>query len=104
MTGRIGMLNAPIFHDSYPEGIRSYWRKINHYAPLEAMARVQEGRTPGPPWLRAFGRLGWQLLIRQGLLHGPAAWVWIAGQAYQEWLTTRLSHRRGRLEVGRGLA
>jgi glycosyltransferase involved in cell wall biosynthesis len=91
VSGSVGMLTSPIFHDSYPEGMRSYRRKIRHYARLEAMARVAEGRTPGHPWLRAFGRLGWQLFARRGLLHGPAAWVWIAGQAYQEWLTTRLS-------------
>jgi hypothetical protein len=28
------------------------------------------------------------LLWRRGLLDGPAAWLWIAGQAYQEWLVT----------------
>jgi glycosyltransferase involved in cell wall biosynthesis len=89
VSGRIGMLTSPIFHDSYPQGMRTYWRKIHHYARLEARARVAEGRTPGHPWLRAGGRLGWQLFARRGILHGPAAWAWIAGQAYQEWLTTR---------------
>jgi glycosyltransferase involved in cell wall biosynthesis len=91
VSGSIGMLASPIFHDSYPEGVRTYWRKIHQYARLEARARIAEGRTPGHPWLRAFGRLGWQLVVRHGLLHGPAAWIWISGQAYQEWLTTRLS-------------
>jgi glycosyltransferase involved in cell wall biosynthesis len=104
VAGSIGMLSSPIFHDSYPEGMRSYWRKIHRYAPLEARARIAEGRTPGHPWVRALGRLGWQLVIRQGILHGPAAWVWIAGQAYQEWLTTRLSKQRHGLEVGHGVA
>jgi len=104
VAGSIGRLRSPIFHDSYPDGVRSYWRKIHHYAPLEARARIAEGRTPGHPWLRAFGRLGWQLVVRQGLLHGPAAWVWIAGQAYQEWLTTQLTKQRRPLEVGHGVA
>lgn len=104
VSGSIGMLTSPIFHDSYPEGVRTYWRKIHHYARLEASARIAESRTPGHPWLRAFGRLGWQLVARRGILHGPAAWIWIAGQAYQEWLTTRLSRQRGLLEVGRGVA
>jgi glycosyltransferase involved in cell wall biosynthesis len=93
VNGSIGMLTSPIFHDSYPDGMRSYWRKIHHYARLEARVRIAEGWTPGHPWLRAVGRLGWQLVARKGLLHGPAAWVWISGQAYQEWLTTRLSRR-----------
>jgi glycosyltransferase involved in cell wall biosynthesis len=104
VSGPVAMLSSPIFHDSYPEGMRSYWRKIHHYARLEALARITEGRTPGHPWLRALGRLGWQLIARRGLLHGPAAWVWIGGQAYQEWLTTRLSRRHRLLEVGRGVA
>jgi glycosyltransferase involved in cell wall biosynthesis len=104
VSGSIGMLTSPIFHDSYPQGVRTYWRKINHYARLEARARIAEGRTPGHPWVRALGRLGWQLFARHGILHGPAAWIWIAGQAYQEFLTTRLSRQRGLLEVGHGVA
>lgn len=99
VSGSIGILSSPMFHDSYPQGIRTYWQKIHHYARLEALARIAEGRTPGHPWLRAFGRLCWQLVARRGLLHGPAAWIWIAGQAYQEYLTTRLSRQRSLLEV-----
>ena len=104
VAGTVGMLSSPILHDSHPEGVRTYWQKIHHYAPLEAKARIAEGRTPGHPWLRAFGRLGWQLIARRGVLHGPAAWIWIAGQAYQEYLTTRLSRQRRLLEVGHGVA
>jgi hypothetical protein len=33
------------------------------------------------------------LLVRRGLLDGPHAWLWIAGQAYQEWLTVTEAKR-----------
>jgi hypothetical protein len=91
VTGPIGRLQAPLFHDSYPHPtVRSYWRKIHYYSDLEAWDIAVRGHTWGGRldnrWLRAIGRLGWMLIIRGGLLDGPKAWVWIAGQIYQEWL------------------
>ena len=54
-----------------------------------ATKKPARGKSKGVPTLRAVGKLGWMLVFRRGLLHGPKAWLWIAGQSYQEWLTTR---------------
>jgi hypothetical protein len=87
-------LEGKILHDSYPSpALKSYWKKIHRYAELEARQRLIEGAPSGNCWLRAFGKLGWMLLFRRGLLHGPRAWIWIGGQAYQEWLTTAATGR-----------
>ena len=95
--GRVGWLRNKIHHDSYPKPeLRSYWQKINHYARLEAQVRASGGSAGGNRWGRAIGRLGWMLLVRKGLLDGPAAWVWIAGQAYQDWLTTSTAAKLSR--------
>jgi glycosyltransferase involved in cell wall biosynthesis len=95
--GRVGRLRNKIHHDSYPKPeLRSYWRKINHYARLEAQVRASGPSAGGNRWVRAIGRLGWMLLVRKGLLDGPAAWVWIAGQAYQDWLASGTAAKLGR--------
>jgi glycosyltransferase involved in cell wall biosynthesis len=91
LKGPIGRLKAPLLHDSYAHpSLSSYWRKIHYYADLEAEQIAINGHGWADwlanRWLRAFGRLGWMLLVRGGLLDGPKAWLWIAGQAYQEWL------------------
>jgi glycosyltransferase involved in cell wall biosynthesis len=99
VDGPVSSLQEIIFHDSYASPVlRIYWRKIHHYATLEARQRLVGDQQRGGPWLRALGRLAWMLLARKGLLHGPRAWIWIVGQAYQEWLTTaktRRPRRRG---------
>jgi (heptosyl)LPS beta-1,4-glucosyltransferase len=87
VTGPIGTLRAPLLHYSYPS-VRSYLRKIHQYAPLEAQERLLNGSPRGGRWLRGIGKLGWMLILRRGIMDGPHAWVWIAGQAYQEWLAT----------------
>jgi glycosyltransferase involved in cell wall biosynthesis len=104
VNGSIGMLRGEIRHDSYPApALRSYWRKIQHYAELEARDRAVRGQG-GHRWARAAGRLGWMLAVRGGALHGPAAWLWIAGQAYQEWLVSGRAARLRQVEGRRGLA
>lgn len=103
VEGKIGWLAAPLLHHSYPN-VSTYWRKIHRYAALEARERVTRGHVPGHPWARAAVKLGWMLVWRRGLLDGPPAWLWIAGQAYQEWLSTRLSVRLLRKEATRGIA
>jgi glycosyltransferase involved in cell wall biosynthesis len=85
VDGSVGWLKAPILHYSYPT-VGTYWRKIHHYAGLEAQERAASWPKLGNRWVRAFGKLGWMLVVRRGLLDGPSAWVWIAGQSYQEWL------------------
>lgn len=86
-AGTVGTLKERLLHYSYPS-VRSYWRKIHLYAALEARERLANGAPRGGRWFRAVGKLGWMLLWRRGLLDGPSAWIWIAGQAYQEWLAT----------------
>jgi glycosyltransferase involved in cell wall biosynthesis len=98
VDGSVGMLGGVVIHDSYqPPVVRSYWRKIHRYSALEAQERAAFGDSGGNRWVRAVGKLGWMLLVRRGLLHGPGAWLWIVGQAYQEWLTTGAAaqHLRG---------
>ena len=87
VDGSVGWLKAPILHFSYPT-MAAYWRKIHAYALLEAKERVSGSGKRGNRWFRALGRLGWMLVVRRGLLDGPTAWIWIAGQAYEEWLAT----------------
>jgi len=87
VDGSIGTLQAPILHYSYPT-VASYWRKLHLYAPLEAQERLLHGSPRGGRWVRGIGKFGWMLIVRRGLIDGPHAWVWIAGQAYQEWLAT----------------
>lgn len=98
VDGPVGVLQATVFHDSYPDpAIRSYWGKIHRYARLEAWERLRSGSRRGNRCFRAVGKLAWMLVLRRGLFHGPRAWIWIAGQAYQEWLTTAATARlRGR--------
>jgi len=87
VRGTVGELRSPLLHYSYPT-LGSYWKKIHRYASLEAQVRRSEGVPRGGPLFRAVGKAGWMLLWRRGIAHGPAACLWIAGQAYQEWLTT----------------
>jgi glycosyltransferase involved in cell wall biosynthesis len=97
VDGPVGTLQNPAYHYCYrPPTLRSYWRKIHHYARLEAAERLRDARPWGNRWARAFGKLAWMLLWRRGLFDGPAAWLWIAGQAYQEWLVTGEARRLGR--------
>ena len=88
VSGSVGSLQAPLLHYCYPT-LRTYWQKIHRYAGLEAQERAVRGGPSGAPLLRSLGKLGWMMVVRRGLLHGPKAWLWIAGQSYQEWLTTR---------------
>ena len=92
VDGPIGWLKAPILHFSYPT-VGTYWRKIHYYAGLEAQERAANWPKLGNRWVRAFGKLGWMLIWRRGLLDGPSAWLWIAGQAYQDWLATSQAGR-----------
>lgn len=95
VDGPVGVLRAPILHYCYPTpGV--YWRKIHRYAPLEAQARLASGIPRGNRLVRAAGKFGWMMGVRRGLLDGPHAWIWIAGQAYQEWLTVAETTRRRR--------
>lgn len=87
VDGQVGTLTAPILHYCYPD-LRTYWRKIHYYARLEARDRLAQGHVRGGRAARAAGKLLWMLVWRRGLLDGPRAWIWIAGQAYQEWLVT----------------
>lgn len=93
VQGEVGWLAGKIFHDSYPEpALRSYWRKIHRYAELEAQQRALAGWS-GNRWFRAAGKLVWMLFVRRGILDGPRAWIWIAGQSYMEWLVTARSRQ-----------
>ena len=85
VDGSVGRLEAPLLHFCYPT-VGAYWRKIHYYAALEAQQYVSLPPRPNNRWLRAAGKLGWMLIFRRGLLHGPSGWVWIGGQAYQDWL------------------
>jgi glycosyltransferase involved in cell wall biosynthesis len=92
IAGPVGWLHAPVLHHCYPS-LRTYWRKIHRYAHLEARERWAGGESGGNRWLRAAGKLGWMLVVRRGMLDGPHAWLWIVGQAYQEWLTATEARR-----------
>jgi glycosyltransferase involved in cell wall biosynthesis len=104
VDGPVGWLNAPILHYSYPT-VGTYWRKIQYYAELEAHERAARWPRLGNRWVRFFGKLGWMLGVRRGILDGPPAWLWIAGQAYQDWLATGQAARlRRTMEATRGRA
>jgi hypothetical protein len=94
----VGWLSGTIFHESYPEpALRAYWRKIHRYAELEARQRALSG-SHGNRWVRSAGKLALMLFVRGGILDGPTAWIWIAGQSYMEWLvlgrSKKLMHTR----------
>src|SRR5207244_9641141 len=77
VDGSTGMLQGEIRHDSYPDpALRSYWRKIHHYAELEAKDRAVHGRI-GNRCARSAGRLAWRLAVRRGVLHARAAGPWM---------------------------
>ena len=97
VDGQVGTLSAPIFHYCYPT-LRSYWQKIHYYAHLEAQDRLTKAPVTGSRLARAAGKLFWMLFWRRGLFDGPSAWIWIAGQAYQEWLVTGESAQLRRKE------
>ena len=86
VDGPVGWLRQPINHFCYPT-LATYWKKIHYYAPLEANARVAKAGPNGNRLYRSLGKFAWMMFARGGLLDGPSAWLWIAGQAYQEWLT-----------------
>lgn len=92
VDGSVGWLKAPILHFSYPT-IGTYLRKIHTYADLEAQERAKGAARRGNRWFRAIGRSAWMLIWRRGLLDGPHAWLWIAGQGYEEWLATGQARR-----------
>jgi hypothetical protein len=83
----VGWLHAPLLHYSYPT-LHAYWTKIHRYARLETQERARQRAARPGRTVRAAGKLVWMLIIRGGILDGPPAWLWIAGQAYQEWLST----------------
>jgi (heptosyl)LPS beta-1,4-glucosyltransferase len=87
VDGTVGTLSAPILHHCYPS-LASYWQKIHLYAHLEAQDRQTQHPVKGGRLARAAGKLLWMLVWRRGIFDGPSAWIWIAGQAYQEWLVT----------------
>jgi glycosyltransferase involved in cell wall biosynthesis len=86
VVGPVGWLAAPLLHHSYPS-LATYWTKIHRYARLETLERANRRMAWRNRWVRAVGKLVWMLFVRRGILDGPPAWLWIAGQAYQEWLT-----------------
>jgi glycosyltransferase involved in cell wall biosynthesis len=86
VSGPVGWLTAPLLHHSYPS-VGTYWAKIHRYARLEALERANRRPNWWGRLVRATGKLVWMLLVRHGIFDGPPAWLWIAGQAYQEWLT-----------------
>jgi glycosyltransferase involved in cell wall biosynthesis len=103
VDGEVGWLTGKVFHDSYPEpAIASYWQKIRRYAELEAQQRALTGSS-GSRWFRPIGKLGWMLFARGGILDGPPAWIWIAGQSYMEWRVAGRARellRSGKVAVG----
>jgi glycosyltransferase involved in cell wall biosynthesis len=99
VNGSIGTLQGPMPHYSYPTpALRNYWRKIHRYAAYEAQDRAANGTRLGNRWTRAAGKVAWMFIWRRGLLDGPRAWIWIVGQAYQEWLITGAASRLRRQE------
>jgi hypothetical protein len=99
VSGSIGTLAGPIAHYSYPSpALRNYWRKIHRYASYEAEDRAAQPVRLGNRWTRAAGKMAWMLVWRRGLLDGPRAWIWIIGQAYQEWLIIGAAARLRRQE------
>lgn len=103
VNGEVGILRGPVLHYCYPDQ-GTYWRKIHYYAHLEAQDRGSRDGLQGNRWVRAAGKLIWMLVLRRGLLDGPAAWLWIAGQAYQEWLIATEASRLRREERAHGTA
>jgi glycosyltransferase involved in cell wall biosynthesis len=103
VSGQVGLLRHPINHFCYPT-VGVYWRKIHYYAHLEALDRLAHRGPKGNRWVRAPGKLGWMLLRRGGILDGPPAWLWIAGQAYQEWLVAGEAARLRRQKTVYGTA
>ncbi len=92
VDGPTGWLVAPLLHYSYPS-LSAYWQKIQRYADLEARERAARSHIGGNRWVRAAGKFAWMLVARHGILDGVPAWIWIAGQAYQEWLATTATKR-----------
>ena len=89
VNGPVAWLESPLIHHCYANPqLRSYWQKIHYYAPLEARLYAAAPPKPASRWIRAAGKAGWMLFVRRGILHGPSAWAWIGGAAYQEWLAT----------------
>jgi glycosyltransferase involved in cell wall biosynthesis len=101
VDGPVAVLHAPLHHYSYPT-LKTYWAKIHRYAKLEAQELVRRGTMANHRWMRAVGKFFWMLFWRRGVLDGPRAWLWIAGQAYQEWLIGRESVRLTRKEQAHG--
>jgi (heptosyl)LPS beta-1,4-glucosyltransferase len=87
VDGSVGFLKAPLLHWCYPT-VSTYRQKIRQYAELEAQERAAHWPKLPNRWVRCFGKLGWMLFVRRGILDGPPAWLWITGQAYQDWLAT----------------
>ena len=104
VNGPVGWLNAPILHYCYPN-LATYWRKIHYYAALEARERAAHWPRVGNRWLRFIGMMGWMLVLRRGIFDGSSAWLWITGQAYQDWLTSGEAFRlRRSIEATRAQA
>jgi (heptosyl)LPS beta-1,4-glucosyltransferase len=99
VSGSVGALEGPMVHYSYPApALPNYWAKIHRYASFEAEDRAAGDSSLGNRWARAAGKLAWMLVWRRGLLDGPRAWIWILGQAYQEWLIGGAAARLRRQE------
>lgn len=84
--GDTGVMEGKMTHIPYRD-VADYMSKLERYTDLAAQKRLAAGRRAGPffhliyPW-ELFARL----VLKLGVLDGPAGWAWARLSAYHSWL------------------
>ena len=87
VDGPTGMLEGWLEHVTLPD-LDAFLAKAHHYTMLEARARVRAGRPPRAydTFLAPAREVFRRLVLKWGLLDGPAGWAFCLLSGLSEWL------------------
>jgi hypothetical protein len=99
--GRVGSLQHGLEHYTLPD-LHAFLAKMHRYTRLAASERVAAGIAPRPGarWYGATREVFRRLLVKQGLLDGPAGWAFGLLSGLSEWV---LASQHARLWAARDL-
>ena len=94
VAGRIGRLDGWLTHATLPD-LDAFLAKMHRYTRLEAAARVAADRPVRwtDTWVAPAREIFRRLIVKQGLLDGPAGWAFCLLSGLSEWVLAR-QHRR----------
>ena len=123
IDGPEGRLNHYFEHHSFNKGIRNWWEKHNTYSTVEAREAMKVLTSNKIDWnglfssnhirrrsalkdlsfrvpFRSFWIFLYLMIVRRGVLDGPAGWTYCRMRAYYEFLIAAKVHELKRLQAG----